>query len=106
MKTLTGAVVLATGLISIAYAQTPLTRNPFQPQATKRKVVYTLTTIDLSRFTIRGILSGHSAIVEAFNRSFIIKKDTFIGFQKARVLSVGENYVELELGKKRWQWKI
>ncbi|MBI2027547.1 MAG: hypothetical protein HYS98_07090 [Deltaproteobacteria bacterium] len=96
-------LLLSTEILLAAYDSQ---RNPFQPQISKKKLVVSLLTLELSSFRISSILFGHSALLEAFDQSFIVKKGDLIGVQMAEVISIGDTYIELQLNKKRWKWSI
>jgi len=99
------AVLLPMSLAQTLYSlEQP--RNPFQPQIVKKKLIITLLTLDISSFRITSILSHHSALLEAYGESFLVKTGDIIGREKAHIVSIGDNYLELQLNKKRWKWTL
>ncbi|MBI2608796.1 MAG: hypothetical protein HYW47_04255 [Deltaproteobacteria bacterium] len=90
-------------------------RNPFEPIHVSQKRKKSLNTLDLSSFKIRGLITNHSAVLEAQGASFIVIVGSKIGYQGAEIIAIKDDHLVLKLNyknkddqwfRKTWKWSI
>jgi len=90
-------------------------KDPFQKPYSTKKVEPSLTSLDLSSFRLKGIIAGQKAIIEAGDTGFLVQVGSIVGYEKASVVAIEEDYVILKLSVKTeegkfkittWKWHL
>jgi len=90
-------------------------KDPFQKPYSTKKVEASLTSLSFSSFRLKGVIAGQKALVEAQDTAFLIQVGSVIGYEKASVIEISENYVILKMsvqteeGKFKvttWKWQL
>ena len=90
-------------------------KDPFQKPYSTKKVEASLTGSSFSSFRLKGVIAGQKALVEAQDTAFLIQVGSLVGYEKASVIGIEENYVimkmsvQTEEGKFKvttWKWQL
>lgn len=90
-------------------------KDPFQKPDAAKKVEPSLTSLSLSAFHLKGVIPGQKALIEAQDIGFLVQVGSVVGYEKASVVEISENYVILKMsvqtqeGKFKvttWKWQL
>ena len=103
--TFTTALLLSLTLSAIALT-TETKRDPFQPPAVPKRKKGSVKSVSFYEFKLRGVIAKHSALIEAENMSFIVTVGSEVGYEGVKVVSIGEDDVQVKLEAKQWKWSL
>jgi len=116
VKKITCLVFFSALLFSpVIHSALDVKKDPFQKPFTTKLIKPSLTSLGLSSFRLKGLIAGQRALIESQDVGFVIQVGSIVGYEKASVVGIGENYVILKMsvqteeGKFKvttWKWHL